>query len=85
MEFLVLDQKAPDGGEITVRRRMNKSLAKRATFFAFVSALLGREVPKNFSDSHLLNRKAKLLISHSLPDRDGRIWGNVDRIVAVDQ
>jgi hypothetical protein len=82
--FTILDQNGPAGEEITVKRRLTHSLHPKATLHAYVQAILG-EVPKRFTEEHLLNRKVKLFISHSDPTDDGIIYARIDKVMKAEQ
>ena len=85
VEFTILDEKGPDGGELKVRKYFGNSLHKKSAFFAFVSLLFDGQVPKAFSSEHILNRKVRIFTANSEPDKDGIVWAQVAKILGAAQ
>ena len=82
-----VDQKAPNGEDMTVRRKYTFSTNPKSNMRPDVEAIIGRkltaEEEDNFDVRQLVDRACKVLVKHT-PREEGGVWANVSEVLTSD-
>ena len=82
-----VDKKAPNGENMTVRRKYTFSLNPKSNLRPDVEAIIGRKLTadeeKNFDIRKLADRPCKILVKHT-PREEGGNWANVTAVTTAD-
>ena len=80
-------QKAPNGEEMTVRRKYTFSTNPKSNMRPDVEAIIGRKLTAeeegNFDIRELVDRACKVLVKHT-PREEGGVWANVSQVLTSD-
>jgi hypothetical protein len=80
-------QKAPNGEEMTVRRKYTFSTNPKSNMRPDVEAIIGRKLTAeeegNFDIRGLVDRACKVLVKHT-PREEGGVWANVSQVLTSD-
>ena len=82
-----VNEKAPNGEDMTVRRKYTFSTNPKSNMRPDVEAIMGRkltaEEEDNFDIRNLVDRACKVLVKHT-PREEGGVWANVSQVLASD-
>ena len=82
-----IDQKAPNGEDMTVRRKYTFSTNPKSNLRPDIEALIGRKLTAeeegDFDVRQLVDRACKVLGKHT-PREEGGVWANVSQVLAGD-
>ena len=82
-----IDQKAPNGEDMTIRRKYTFSLNPKSNLRPDVEALIGRKLKANeessFDIRKCIGRACKILVKHTAREEGGN-WANVTSVVSAE-
>ena len=82
-----VDQKAPNGEDMTVKRKYTFSTNPKSNMRPDVEGIIGRkltaEEEDDFDVRQLVNRACKVLVKHT-PREEGGVWANVSQVLTSD-